>query len=182
MLTPDWCWAPSQQFPVHLLPVYVLRGCFMLWIVPLASCPGHAPSQLPVHLLSSRAWETEKSLTYLKYYSTTTKTSVVSTLFSSRIQIHSTIPPTKKKINSIPANTRTLQYAAHTEIPIRTSWYSGPNLQISLMQSHTAFRKHSKNKTRSSDFTKFYRFYKNIIHYKNVSIKPYKALKMCNIL
>lgn len=50
------------------------------------------------------------------------------------------------------------------------------------MKSHMAFRKHSKNKTRPSDFKNFYMFYKNIIHYKNVLIKPYRGLKMCNIL
>ena len=33
-----------------------------LWVVRV-SCPGYAPSQLLVHLLAARAWETEKSLT-----------------------------------------------------------------------------------------------------------------------
>lgn len=46
-----------------------------LWPVG-ASCPGHAPSQLLVHLLSSRARETEKRLTYGKHCSATTTTSV----------------------------------------------------------------------------------------------------------
>lgn len=41
------------------------------------SCPGHALSQLFVHLLIGRTWDTEKSLTYSKHCSVTTKTSVI---------------------------------------------------------------------------------------------------------
>ena len=41
-----------------------------LWLVRV-SCPGRAPSQLLVHLLAGRAWESEKSLTYKRYLATT---------------------------------------------------------------------------------------------------------------
>ena len=46
-----------------------------LWLVQV-SCPGHAPSQLLVHLLAGRDWETEKSLAWDKRNLATTKTLV----------------------------------------------------------------------------------------------------------
>ena len=53
---------PSQPTPPYLytehdVPWYGIP----LWLVRVG-CPGYAPSQLLVHLLAGRAWETEKSL------------------------------------------------------------------------------------------------------------------------
>ena len=50
--------APPSSYTGHDALWYGIA----LWLVRV-SCPGHAPSQLLVHLLSGRAWETEKSLT-----------------------------------------------------------------------------------------------------------------------
>ena len=54
---------PSRATPPSLYTEHdVLWYGISLWLVRL-SCPGCAPSQLLVHLLAGRAWETEKSLT-----------------------------------------------------------------------------------------------------------------------
>ena len=77
-----------------------------LWPVSVI-CPGYAPSQLLVHLLTGRLWEAEKSLTYYKHCLATTKTSVCYHIILMLNPTHSTIPATRKKINSIPDETRT---------------------------------------------------------------------------
>lgn len=69
------------------------------------SCPGHAPPQLLVLLLIGTARETGMSLTWGKRYSATT--TVLSTLFSHRVQTHGPVPAAREAINSIPARTRT---------------------------------------------------------------------------
>ena len=67
---------PSQPTPPSLYTEHdVLWHRISLWLVRV-SCPGPAPSQLFVHLLAGRAWETEQSLTSDKCYLATTKTSV----------------------------------------------------------------------------------------------------------
>ena len=54
---------PSYPAPPSLYTGHdVLWYGIALWLVGV-SCPGCAPSQLLVHLLAGRAWETEKSLT-----------------------------------------------------------------------------------------------------------------------
>lgn len=47
----------------------------ILWDV-WVTCPGHVPSWLPVHLLTGRAWHTEKYLIKCKHCSATTKISM----------------------------------------------------------------------------------------------------------
>ena len=55
-IRPSWPTPPSL-YTGHDVPWYGIS----LWLVQV-SCPGYAPSQLLVHLLAGRAWETEKSL------------------------------------------------------------------------------------------------------------------------
>ena len=56
-ICPSWPTAPSLYTGHDILWYGIL-----LWLVQV-SCPGRAPSQLLVHLLAGRAWETEQSLT-----------------------------------------------------------------------------------------------------------------------
>lgn len=53
---------PTQQAPLslHIEHNFLWHG-ISLWIVQIGS-PDHAPSQLLVHLLAARAWETEIAL------------------------------------------------------------------------------------------------------------------------
>ena len=95
---------PSQPTPPYLytghdVPWYGIP----LWLVRV-SCPGYAPSQLLVHLLAGRAWETEKSLSATQQQLNHER--VINSILTPNPK-HSTVPATKKKINSIPAKTRT---------------------------------------------------------------------------
>ena len=94
---------PSQLLPYlyteHDVPWYGIP----LWLVRVG-CPGYAPSQLLVHLLAGRAWETEKSLSATQQQLNHER--VINSILTLNPK-HSTVPATKKKINSIPAKTRT---------------------------------------------------------------------------
>lgn len=84
------CAPPTDRCPAHpwavivlfqpAPPVYTLSVAFHGVEWPFgqfrSAPPGHAPSQLLVHLLAGRSQETEKSLTQGKSYLATTKTSV----------------------------------------------------------------------------------------------------------
>ena len=52
---------PLANFPSLYTGHDIIWYGILLWPV-WVSCPGYAPSQLLVHLLAGRAWETEKSL------------------------------------------------------------------------------------------------------------------------
>ena len=66
---------PSQPSPPSLYTEQdILWYGIPLWLVRVSNS-GCASSQLLVHLLAGRAWETEKSLTWDKRYLATTKTS-----------------------------------------------------------------------------------------------------------
>ena len=56
VIRPSWP-TPPRLYTGHDVPWYGIP----LWLVRV-SCPGSAPSQLLIHLLAGRAWETEKSL------------------------------------------------------------------------------------------------------------------------
>ena len=70
----SWAAIPAPQLtpPSLYIEHDVIWYGISLWPV-WVSCPGYAPSQFPVHLLSSRAWEAKKSLTWYKHYLATTK-------------------------------------------------------------------------------------------------------------
>ena len=60
--------AQAEIHPSQPTPPCLYTGHYILWYgislsLVQVSCPGYAPSQLLVHLLAGRAWETEKSLT-----------------------------------------------------------------------------------------------------------------------
>lgn len=92
----------------------------VVWDIPLSSL-GQL-SRLPaVHLLTGRSWESQKSLIYSKLFSAPAKASVLSTLFLHKFKT-GTMPAAKKKINSLPVETRTGtqgQAAASWGCPIR---------------------------------------------------------------
>lgn len=79
-----------------------------LWPVQTGS-PGYDSSQLLVHLLTGKAWETTKLLAEGKHHLAPTRATALSTFFSYQTQKHSTVPSTKKKINSVPAEIRTAE-------------------------------------------------------------------------
>lgn len=67
-LTTHWPQPIPEQWPVapsQVSPVYILSMTFHGLEYPFehfgSAVPGYGPSQLFVHLLTSRAWETEKS-------------------------------------------------------------------------------------------------------------------------
>lgn len=64
------------------------------------SCPGHAPSQISVQLLTSRARDTEKSLNQVTpYFATANHPCDINIIFILNPK-HRTEPDTKKKMNS----------------------------------------------------------------------------------
>lgn len=72
------------------------------WNIPLASrvsCAGHAPSWIVVLLLTGKAWETGKSLTWGKHYTAKTEASLCYQHNShSKAKNHSTVPATGSKL------------------------------------------------------------------------------------
>ena len=105
---------PEQRSP-RPTPPSLYTGHGITWYgIPLwplwVSCPGCVLCQLLVPLQFSR-WLGIRSWKILDFRLNATeqqlKTSVLSTLFSYLTQKHSTVPATRKTINSIPAETRT---------------------------------------------------------------------------
>lgn len=102
----QWPVAPSQ-----LTPVYIQSMTFHGLEYPLdhfgSAVPDYGPSQLFVHLLTIRAQKTEKS----RLMVTTTQQQLKHQHILINIILilnlkHSTVPATKEKINSIPAEIR----------------------------------------------------------------------------
>jgi len=88
-----------------------IRYGMSLWSVGV-SCPCRVPSQLLVHPQPARWWggvRSRKSLDSVQALLSSNKNiPVLSTLFS--YPKHSAIPATRKKINPVPAKTRTLTF------------------------------------------------------------------------
>lgn len=126
----------SNWFLLAISPQFIYwPWCCMVWNVPLASL-GHLPQlcsfpafRAPPHWQSMRHWKVLGSL-----FSNSQTISVFSTLFSTEPK---TVPAAEKRINSIPAQTRTgLQYAqCHPRRAGQPELLGGGHQQRELMEA-----------------------------------------------
>lgn len=117
--TSPWATANPTHPPGQLCHFFGLAWCHMVQNVPLVTvwvgCPGCVPFQLPVHpQLTHRqgSMRNQKSLVLFKCCSVTTKTFVCYQHFS---HLQNTAPYQLiwGKLNSVPAETRTLSQLMH---------------------------------------------------------------------
>lgn len=109
--------SPQQWVASHIqLPQFVhCPWCSETWNTPWTT-PGHlswtCPCRLLVHLLTDRVWETENSFR-VRTFQQQPKHHCTFSIVLILNPNHSTIPATQKKMDSVPAKTRTTSCMSH---------------------------------------------------------------------